>query len=91
MEGLALSVDTSQITAHVGATDAELRRLMLDLMHELGDPTKCVICGSDLTDPTNCGEPSEDGDWVCDESSCRVSYDRHVTMADYTDDQRGEQ
>jgi hypothetical protein len=35
MSGYSLFVDTAQITIEVGATEEELRRLMVDLLHEL--------------------------------------------------------
>lgn len=34
MGGYALHVDTAQTNIEIGATEAELRRLMIDLLHE---------------------------------------------------------
>lgn len=40
MGGYVLFVDTAQTNIEVGATEAELRRLLIDLIHELGHETK---------------------------------------------------
>lgn len=40
MGGYALFVDTAQTNIEVGATDGELRRLLIDLIHEFGHETK---------------------------------------------------
>lgn len=37
MDGYTLHIDTEQVNAEVGATEAELRRLMVDLLAEVGD------------------------------------------------------
>jgi len=36
MGGYSLHVDTAQTNIEVGATEDELRRLMIDLLHEFG-------------------------------------------------------
>jgi len=37
MSAYSLHVGTAQTNIEVGATEAELRRLMIDLIHEFGD------------------------------------------------------
>lgn len=37
MGGYSLFIDTAQTNIEVGATEDELRRLLIDLTHELGD------------------------------------------------------
>lgn len=42
MRGYSLHVDTEQTNIEVGASEAELRRLMLDLAHEFDIPEEVV-------------------------------------------------
>jgi hypothetical protein len=46
MGGYALHIDTAQTNIEVGATEAELRRLMIDLVHEL-DADQSLQPGTD--------------------------------------------
>lgn len=36
-----------------------------------GGKTVCTVCGCDLTDPKNGGDPTEDDEWVCRDPHCR--------------------
>lgn len=42
---------------------------------------RCTVCGKDLTDPKNSGDPDVEGDWVCKEVSCRAVHDAEMTVA----------
>lgn len=39
----------------------------------------CEVCGCDLTDPKNRGDPDVNGDWVCSSPSCRVAHPEEMT------------
>ena len=41
---------------------------------------KCVVCGSDLTDPKNAGDPDVNGDWVCRREHCRAVHNVEMTV-----------
>jgi hypothetical protein len=42
--------------------------------------TKCTVCGKDLTDPKNAGDPDVDGEWVCRDEICRATHDTEMTV-----------
>ncbi len=44
------------------------------------DRTECVVCGQDLGDPKNAGDPDENGEWVCRRESCRAAHDVDMTV-----------
>lgn len=45
-----------------------------------GGTVQCVVCGSDLTDPKNAGDPDVNGDWVCRREHCRAVHDVEMTV-----------
>jgi len=46
----------------------------------------CEVCGKDLTDPKNSGDPDENGDWVFRSISCRAAHSVEMTVT--IDDRR---
>lgn len=34
----------------------------------------CEVCGCDLSDPKNAGDPDVNGDWVCRDPTCRAAH-----------------
>jgi hypothetical protein len=47
MSGFSLHVDTAQTNLEIGATENELRRLMIDLMHEFEMDEQPLQTGTD--------------------------------------------
>jgi hypothetical protein len=43
------------------------------------EQTHCVECGKVLNDPKNRGDPDVDGEWVCNDLSCREIHDTEMT------------
>lgn len=44
------------------------------------DSCNCAVCGKDLTDPKNSGDPDINGDWVCSETYCRAVHGVSMTV-----------
>lgn len=44
------------------------------------DSCNCAVCGKDLTDPKNSGDPDINGDWVCSETYCRAVHGPSMTV-----------
>jgi len=40
---------------------------------------ECAVCGKDLTDPKNRGDPDVNGDWVCASEHCRNVHNVDMT------------
>jgi|GEM_PF-3363739 len=44
------------------------------------DTVRCVVCGTVLSDPKNCGDPDVGGDWVCADETCRAMHEPEMTV-----------
>lgn len=42
--------------------------------------TECVVCGRDLADPKNAGDPDVEGNWICRSESCRSTHPIDMTV-----------
>jgi hypothetical protein len=58
----------------------ELHRFGYNLDPDVaGEELRCEVCGKDLTDPKNAGDPDENGNWVCRDGLCRWNHDVEMT------------